>query len=69
MAAIDLIRDELSRFRLPELDTTQLEIDLGGSFSAADESVIQTWNSTDDPAALLAQPCTFLQGDWLHLDT
>lgn len=29
MAAIDLIRDELSRFRLPELDTTQLEIDLG----------------------------------------
>jgi GT2 family glycosyltransferase len=69
MAAIDLIRDELSRFRLPELDTAPFEVDLGGSFSAADESVIQTWNSTDDPAALLAQPCTFLQGDWLHLDT
>lgn len=69
MAAIDLIRDELSRFRLPEIDTTQLEIDLGGSFSAADESVIETWNSTDDPAALLTQPCTFLKGDWLHLDT
>ena len=36
MAALDLIRDELSRFRLPEIATTQLEIELGGSFSAAD---------------------------------
>jgi GT2 family glycosyltransferase len=69
LAAIDLIREEFSRFRVQEADRDRDEVDLGGTFTAQDESVIQTWNSTNDPAALLAHPCTFLQGDWLHLDT
>jgi GT2 family glycosyltransferase len=69
MAAIDLIRDELSRYRSQEVGQVGLEVELGGAFPALDHSVIQTWNNTDDPAALLSQPCTFLRGDWLHLDT
>jgi len=69
MAAIDLIRDELSQYRSQDVDQAGLEVELGGAFPALDDSVIHTWNSTDDPAALLSQPCTFLRGDWLHLDT
>ncbi len=69
MAAIDLIRDELSRYRSQDVDQVGAEVELGGAFPGLDDSVIQTWNSTDDPAALLSQPCTLLRGDWLHLDT
>lgn len=67
--AIGRIREELSLFHYHGPKGTVHEVDLGGSFTPMDESVVHAWNSTDDPAGLLAKPCTMLKGDWIHLDT
>lgn len=67
--AIGQIRQELSHFNNKLPSGRDFSIDLGGSFKPADESVVQTWNTTDDPAGLFSKPCPMLKGDWIHLDT
>lgn len=67
--AIGQIRQELSHYNKQLPDGKDFCIDLGGTFTPVDESVVQTWNTTDDPAGLLSKPCPMLKGDWIHLDT
>lgn len=67
--AIGQIRNELSQFSNQISVNENTAVDLGGAFTPVDESVVQTWNTTDDPAGLLSEPCLMLKGDWIHLDT